>query len=182
MRRGKAIESPPRPRHLPAERNEPHGSKSAACLTAAPTPPPAHPESLSTFSASFVSFGRTAFPCRDPKRVCRKEPKRRRSCGGKPAKAVGFLTGNHPPSRRRVLCGVACGIPRDVQEGLTPRRKGATSPGGLVGRSWSSRTITPWPPSPTQARQLRNPAFNPSRSRLRPMKMSWFWRGSSGFH
>jgi len=37
-----------------------------------------------------------------------------------------------------VLCGVARGFPRGVQEGLTPRRKGATS-SGLAGAHFSSQ-------------------------------------------
>jgi hypothetical protein len=75
-------------------------------------------------------------------RLFRKERKRRKGCRFNPAEAVGFRNGNRIPSRRRVLCGFACGLPHGVQEGLTPRRKGATS-SALAGAHFSSRTHSP---------------------------------------
>jgi hypothetical protein len=74
---------------------------------------------------SFLSAA-PPFPFPASKRGCRKERKRRRSCV-QTNKGGWSRNGNHPPSRRRVLCGVARDVPRGVQGSLTPRRKGATS-------------------------------------------------------
>jgi hypothetical protein len=82
--------------------------------------------SLSTFSSSFVSFGRIAIPMSGLEAgLLKRTQKAQELCADQQRRSVQERL--PPPARRRVLCGVARGVPRGVQGSLTPRRKGATS-------------------------------------------------------